>query len=58
MSRTVFANAFRQVVGLTPGQYLQGWRISLGRLALHRGQPLRLIADEVGYGPPALLGGL
>lgn len=49
MSRTLFANTFHQVVGVTPGQYLQNWRISLVRLALHRGQPLKLIADEVGY---------
>jgi AraC-like DNA-binding protein len=28
MSRTLFANT-HQVVGVTPGQYLQNWRISL-----------------------------
>lgn len=55
MSRTVFANTFHEVVGLTPGQYLQGWRISLAQLALHRGHALRLIADEVGYGSEAAL---
>ncbi|WP_066098220.1 cupin domain-containing protein [Xanthomonas massiliensis] len=55
MSRTVFATQFHAVVGLTPGQYLQGWRISLAQLALHRGQPLKFIADAVGYGSEAAL---
>lgn len=55
MSRTVFANTFHEVVGVTPGQYLQSWRISLAQLALHRGQSLKLIADEVGYGSEAAL---
>lgn len=55
MSRTVFANTFHQVVGVTPGQYLQSWRVSLAQLALHRGQPLKLIADEVGYSSEAAL---
>ena len=55
MSRTVFANTFHEVVGVTPGQYLQSWRISLAQLALHRGQPLKLIADEVGYSSEAAL---
>ncbi|MBD1589186.1 AraC family transcriptional regulator [Pseudomonas typographi] len=55
MSRTVFANTFHEVVGVTPGQYLQSWRISLTQLAIHRGQPLKLIADEVGYSSEAAL---
>lgn len=55
MSRTVFANTFHDVVGLTPGQYLQGWRISLAQQALHRGDALKLIADAVGYGSEAAL---
>jgi AraC-like DNA-binding protein len=55
MSRTVFASSFHEVVGMTPGQYLQSWRISLAQLALHRGRPLKFIADEVGYGSEASL---
>ena len=28
MSRSVFANAFRETVGCTPGVYLQRWRVA------------------------------
>ncbi|MBL8476855.1 MAG: AraC family transcriptional regulator [Methyloversatilis sp.] len=55
MSRSVFANAFRDTVGCTPGAYLQRWRIGLAEQALRRGRTLALIADEVGYGGEAAL---
>jgi len=55
MSRSVFANAFRDTVGCTPGGYLQHWRIGLAQRALRRGRALKLIADEVGYGSEAAL---
>lgn len=55
MSRSVFATTFRQAVGTTPGQYLQGWRIGLAQQALRRGRPLKAIAPEVGYGSEAAL---
>ena len=40
MSRSVFANRFRAVVGCTPGSYLQNWRITLAQRLLRRGRPL------------------
>lgn len=55
MSRSVFASTFRSVVGITPGQYLQGWRVRIAQLALRRGRSLKLIAAEVGYGSEAAL---
>ncbi|MFH1812639.1 MAG: AraC family transcriptional regulator [Pseudomonadota bacterium] len=55
MSRSVFANAFRDTVGCTPGAYLQHWRIGLAEQALRRGRTLALIADDVGYGGEAAL---
>lgn len=55
MSRTAFAKAFHETVGLTPGQYLQAWRIGLAQSALIRGQALSLIARNVGYGSEAAL---
>lgn len=55
MSRSVFASTFRSIVGITPGQYLQGWRVRLAQTALRRGRPLKLIAAEVGYGSEAAL---
>nr|WP_298727877.1 AraC family transcriptional regulator [uncultured Steroidobacter sp.] len=55
MSRTVFANAFRDTVGVTPGAYLQNWRVSLAQQALRQGRSLKMIAVEVGYGSEAAL---
>jgi transcriptional regulator GlxA family with amidase domain len=55
LSRSVFASRFRERVGCTPGEYLQRWRISLAQRALKAGRPLKLIADEVGYGSEAAL---
>lgn len=55
MSRSVFASTFRETVGITPGQYLQGWRVRLAQKALRRGRPLKMIAAEVGYGSEAAL---
>lgn len=50
MSRSVFANSFRDVVGCTPGGYLQQWRMTLAQRLLQRGRPLKLVAEDVGYG--------
>lgn len=55
MSRTAFANAFRDTLGCTPGGYLQGWRIRLAQQALMRGRQLKAIAVDVGYGSEAAL---
>ena len=55
MSRSVFAAAFRDTVGRTPGQYLQDWRIGLAQQALRRGRPLKVVAAEIGYGSEAAL---
>ena len=55
MSRSRFADAFRDAVGLTPGSYLTGWRITVARELLRSGRPLKLVAEEVGYASgPAL----
>ena len=55
MSRTLFATGFRDVVGVTPGQYLQSWRVGLAQQALRRGRPLKVVASDVGYGSEAAL---
>src|SRR5690606_36365450 len=55
MSRSVFANVFRDSVGCTPGVYLQRWRIGLAQQSLLKGQPLKLILQEVGYSSEAAL---
>ena len=55
MSRSAFANAFRDTVGTTPGAYLQRWRVGLAQKALTAGKSLKLIAQDVGYGSEAAL---
>lgn len=55
MSRSVFANTFRERVGCTPGIYLQRWRVGLAQRALLQGRLLKLITAEVGYGSEAAL---
>lgn len=55
MSRTHFANSFREVVGVTPGDYLSGWRMTLAREEISRGVPLKIVASRVGFSGSAAL---
>jgi AraC family transcriptional regulator, alkane utilization regulator len=55
MSRSAFAKGFRETVGVTPGVYLQTWRVGLAQKALLQGKSLKLIAQDVGYGSEAAL---
>lgn len=55
MSRTTFANSFREVVGVTPGQYLQTWRLGLAQKLVLQGTAMRHVADAVGYADEAAL---
>jgi transcriptional regulator GlxA family with amidase domain len=55
MSRSAFASGFRNAVGVTPGAYLQRWRVGLAQKALLQGKSLKLIALDVGYGSEAAL---
>ncbi|EHH03598.1 AraC family transcriptional regulator [Agrobacterium tumefaciens CCNWGS0286] len=50
MSRTTFAERFRDVVGQTPLDYLAGWRMRLAADRLHRGgESIAAIGFSVGY---------
>jgi AraC-like DNA-binding protein len=55
MSRTHFATSFRSVVGVTPGDYLSGWRLTLARMEIAKGTPLKVVAGHVGFSGPAAL---
>lgn len=55
MSRTAFANRFRDVVGQTPVDYLAGWRIALAQSRLRNGRAIKLLANELGYANPSAL---
>ena len=49
MSRTSFAEAFKDTVGVTPMVYLQTWRIGLAQNGIKAGRALKLVAMDVGY---------
>jgi transcriptional regulator GlxA family with amidase domain len=43
------------VIGTTPADYLAKFRVSLAQDLLRRGQPVKLIAEKVGYSGSAAL---
>lgn len=50
LSRSVFFERFKKLVGITPMEYLSDWRIALAKNILQRGMGgLEAIADRVGY---------
>lgn len=55
MSRTHFVNIFRDVVGVTPGEYLSSWRLTLVRMEIARGASLKSIVQKVGFSSSAAL---
>ena len=55
MSRTAYANTFRELVGQTPGDYLTSWRIALAQSRLREGRPIKIMAEELGYANPSAL---
>ena len=55
MSRARFAAAFRETVGVTPGDYLAEWRMNVSCTLLRQGRPVAVVADQVGYGSPNAL---
>jgi AraC-like DNA-binding protein len=55
MSRSAFAAAFRETVGVAPGDYLASWRISLAQTMVKQGRALKTIAADVGYGSEVAL---
>jgi AraC-like DNA-binding protein len=55
MSRTHFANTFRDIVGVTPGGYLSSWRLTLARVEIANGTSLKAVVDKVGFSSSAAL---
>lgn len=55
MSRSVFANKFRDSVGETPAGYLQRWRIGLVQKWLAQGRALKLVTGEAGFSSESAL---
>ena len=57
LSRTAFANRFHECMGMTPMQYLTGWRMQLGRRLLTESDlPILEVAERSGYRSEAAFG--
>jgi AraC-like DNA-binding protein len=51
MSRSAFFERFARVVGVSPMDYLLGWRMTVAKDMLRSGKmPLEQVAERVGYG--------
>jgi AraC-like DNA-binding protein len=49
MSRSKFADLFREVLDETPGEYLTNWRMRVAQNELLKGHSVSIVADKVGY---------
>ncbi len=49
MSRSKFAEQFKQLVGQTPNEYITGLRLTLAQKLLKNNKPVNYVAGEVGY---------
>jgi AraC-like DNA-binding protein len=49
MSRSKFADLFREVLDETPGEYLTNWRMRVAQNELLKGHSVSVVADKVGY---------
>lgn len=53
MSRAQFIEVFKKTIGQSPGAYLTGWRLALGRAKLQSGHSVKSVAAMVGFGSAA-----
>jgi transcriptional regulator GlxA family with amidase domain len=55
MSRTSFANNFKDMMHVTPGKYLENLRLAIARQLVQTGIGLKQIATRTGYSTPSTL---
>ena len=55
MSRTSFANNFRDALHVSPGKYLENLRLAIARQLVQSGIGLKQIAKKTGYSSPSTL---
>lgn len=55
MSRTSFANSFKEVMQVSPGKYLENLRLAIARQLVQTGIGLKQIASRTGYASPSTL---
>lgn len=49
MSRSKFAEVFKETIGQTPADYLTNWRISIAKRLVLKNQNMDLVANQIGY---------
>lgn len=49
MSRARFSAHFKQIMGMSPMEYLAHWRVAMAQQLLKTGLPVSLVAEKVGY---------
>jgi AraC-like DNA-binding protein len=55
MSRTSYANNFKEVMKVSPGKYLESLRLAIARQLVQTGIGLKKIAEQTGYASPSTL---
>lgn len=55
MSKSKFSQYFKEIMGISPNEYLTNWRISLAQMLLKKGLPVAVVAQKVGYSHNASL---
>ncbi|WHZ10533.1 MAG: Transcriptional regulator, AraC family [Burkholderiaceae bacterium] len=55
MSRSAFAQAFKQTTGTTPAAYLTDCRLTAASAMLRARHPVKRVADELGFADPSSL---
>lgn len=55
MSRTSFANYFKEVMQISPGKYLENLRLAIARQLIQSGLGLKQVAARSGYASPSTL---
>jgi len=55
LSRSGFSKLFKETIGITPGEHLVRFRVSMTQELLAQGIPLKTAAYEVGYGSSTAL---
>jgi AraC-like DNA-binding protein len=49
LSRTLFINRFREIVGVPPAEYVANWRMELAKSYLLEGKAIKEVARDIGY---------
>ncbi|MDH2924683.1 AraC-like DNA-binding protein [Nicoletella semolina] len=55
MSTSAFSTYFKEIMGISPMEYLTHWRISVAQSLLQKGVPVARVAEQVGYSHNAAL---